>query len=87
MSERIKLMKPDEVHVEIPPELLERLNGCRDSVNGNVGRNWTPDEDAAILMFYEVKRKDELARVFGVCTESLRKRYNKLKSMEDNNGL
>ena len=78
MSDRIKLIKPEAVAVEIPPELLDQLNGCRDTVNGNVGRNWTTAEDAAILAFYRVKRKDELARVFGVCTETLRKRYNEL---------
>ena len=87
MPDRISLVQSDPVEVEISAEMLAQLEGVPDSHNGQIGRQFTAEEDAAILAYYPVKNKDELAAVFGCCAETLRKRYNKLVSMEGNNGL
>ena len=82
MSNRTELERQSLVKVEISPEIMEAIEGCRDTSNGNHGRVFTPEEDAAILKYYNVKRKEDLARVFDVCAETLRKRYNKLTEQE-----
>jgi len=82
MSERIHLDRPAPVVVEISPEMLAKLDRCDDTKTGATARPFTPEEDAVLLKYYLVKRKDDLARVFGCCAETLRKRYNKLT--EDN---
>ena len=87
MSERIHLDRPESVTVEIPPDMLAALEGCQDSVGGRNGKQFTPVEDAAILKYYPLKRKEDLARVFHCCAETMRKRYNTLIEMEENNGL
>ena len=86
MSDRIHLDKREPVEVEIPADLLAKLEGVADSHSGTIGRVFTAEEDAAILAYYPVKNKDELAAVFSCCAETLRKRYNKLIAMEENNG-
>jgi len=78
MSDRIKLIKPEPVAVAIPPDLEAALAACGNTGYGRNSRPFTPEEDAAILKYYQIKRKDDLAKVFGCCAETLRKRYNVL---------
>ena len=82
MSERIHLERMDPVTVEISPEMQGKLDRYGNTKIGAPARQFTPEEDAALLKYYMVKRKDDLERVFGCCATTLRKRYNKLT--EDN---
>lgn len=85
MSQRIQLVKPDPVTVEISDEMRARFEAVENTRNGREGRHWTPDEDAALLEFYTKKNKDGLAAEFNTTAETMRKRYNKLIAMGGNN--
>ena len=87
MSGRIELVRQEPVTVEIPEEMREKFEALADTHNGRQGREWTPEEDAMILEYYLKKNKETMAEPFHCTSETLRKRYNKLIAMEENNGL
>ena len=73
---RIHLDKPEEI--EIPEEFLKRLEAIEDTTHNTRGRKYEPWEDAAILKYWPIKNKKELAKEFGVTDDTLRKRYKEL---------
>lgn len=63
--------------VNISDELKRKLESVPEGMNTKK-RIWTAEEDAAILEYYPIKHKDDLAKAFGVSFNTLLKRYKEL---------
>lgn len=65
--------------VKISKKMLEQIESLRDSER-TPPRQFTPEQDAIILQFYEKKNKKDLSRLLGCCEGTMRKRYLDLKN-------
>ena len=68
------------IEVQISPEMLEKLEALPGNKCGQKGREWTAEQDAALLKYWRVKRQEDVAKLLGVNTSLARKRYIKLTS-------
>lgn len=69
---------PPRKPVEIPGDLLARIEALPDRVGHLRGRAWTPEEDAALLKYWPIKTQADLARALGVSIGTARDRYKLL---------
>lgn len=68
------------VKVNIDPATLERLEALEDAQSGARRHQWTDEEDAILLRYWPVKRKEEVAAILGYGQEMCRRRYRELTS-------
>lgn len=66
------------VRVKVDKTLLEKMEALPDRVGHMKGRTWTPEEDAALLAGWPVKRHDDVARMLGVSRNTAQRRYEEL---------
>ena len=59
-------------------ELLERLDDLPDRHSGARVAEFTPEQDAALMKYWKVKRQSDVARIIGFCTNVCARRYNEL---------
>jgi len=59
-------------------ELFAVLDDMPDSKMGNRRAVFTPEEDEALLAYWPVKRKTDVAKAVGHCINACRDRYNEL---------
>ena len=71
-------MKTEIQHFTISDEMRKKLESLTDSGNGNKKRQFTPEEDAIIKEYFPKKNKQELARILGMCENTMRERYKVL---------
>ena len=68
----------DVVSVEIPEDLLAKLEALPELRYGAPPFDWTKEKDAALLRYWPTRRNREVARVLGCCIDTARNRYRKL---------
>ncbi len=66
--------------MEISADLLEKLEEVDDSRPRK--DSWTPEIDAALVKYWPVKNKEQLAKVLGLSETRARKRYRELTGAE-----
>lgn len=69
---------PDVTEIQISPDLLARIEAVPDTRMGNAPATWTPEQDAALLKYWEGKNKRMLSRVIGWSEKCCRDRYREL---------
>jgi len=62
---------------KLSEEMLEKLNAIRDAGHNTV-KEFTAEQDAMILEFYDKKNKAGLAKIVGVCASTMRNRHKEL---------
>ena len=63
------------IEVQISPEMLAKLEALPGNKCGQKGKEWTEEQDAALVKFWKVKRQQDVAKLLGVNTSTARKRY------------
>ena len=64
--------------VVISEELMERLQALPDAHAGAARTEFTLEEDEALVQYWMVKRKADVAKAIGHCLNACRERYNEL---------
>lgn len=70
---------PRQAPVTLDTSALEaRLAALPDARRGATGREWTPEEDRLLLLYWPRKSKADMARLLGASRDTLRSRYRAL---------
>ena len=87
MRNGLKVNVGEPVEVEIPADILRKIDGLPDSDARHSWMSFSPTDDEIILRYYNLKVKGELAKLVGTsrltgkrgCTDTtMRKRYQEL---------
>ena len=62
---------------EISKEMMLKIEKLQSGHRSKV--EFTPEQDAVILEYYEKKNKQQLSKLLGVAEGTMRKRYKELK--------
>lgn len=71
-DERKEIVLPD---VEIDSSILEKFEALDDAVNRNP---WTEKKDKLLLMYWPIKKHEDVAKLLQLCTATCLKRYRQL---------
>lgn len=63
--------------VVISKEMLAKIDSLRDTER-TPPKQFSIEQDAIMLKYYEKKNKKDLAELLGVCQSTMRKRYKEL---------
>ena len=66
---------------QLSEDMLDKLNALR-GAGHNTTKEFTAEQDAMILEFYDKKNKADLSKIVGVCVSTMRNRSKEL--MEEN---
>lgn len=90
MSERREIEPKEAVAVEIPEDILQRIEELPGSVSGQRRYPFTEEQDAVILRYWKTKRKPDLCKILAemgvdknrksLHENTVRKRYQELTS-------
>ena len=71
----------NEVNIEIPADLRERLDALPVKEHPR-WVNWTPEKDAALVEYWPTRRHEDVARALGVSKNTALYRYRFLTGGE-----
>lgn len=74
MPDRSSIDMGEAVKIELPAELIAKLEAVPDTTRRTNYTDWTPEMDEAIRRYWPRKNKKALAKALGVCSGTLRKR-------------
>lgn len=69
-------------HVKISCEMLQKLESINDSIRSH-GVQFTQEQDEIIKQYYVKKNKRDLAKMMGICYNTLKRRYDELVENEE----
>lgn len=69
--------------IKIDAEALRKIEALPNiSGSGNMFE-WTDEADELLIKYYPLKRKEDLAAIFGVSEKTMRNRYRKLLKQQE----
>lgn len=78
MSNRIGLDPLEPVIVELSEDVMKALEELPNSSKDNSSKRWTDEENTILLLYWDKKRKADVAEYLGVSTNTARKQYRAL---------
>jgi hypothetical protein len=74
-------MKTETTKKTLSDNLRSELEKLQNNNNGKI--EFTQEENNLLLEFWPIKLQSEIAKIFGMSENTLRKRYRELKKIED----
>lgn len=78
MLDKFRKLTREDIITLSQEELEAMVKDVPDSQKKGITVNWTPQMDAIVREYYPKKNKRELAAMLGVCSTTLRERYQEL---------
>ena len=78
MSDRIEIDLSKYEDIEIPAEMIDKIDQLTNTRDPHYKRAFTPEEDKILLTYWPIKHKKQLSKLLGMSYNTCSRRFKEL---------